>query len=175
MSAPTRPHLARSKSADMETVEQDIAPDILLELTQLLNQHFTVRQEAGRSRLAQQVGLSLNEYRALEFIQEFQGISARQLAQLLDISNGGMHALLKRLESANYIWKSPHPTDKRIVALHPNPARCADLYKRSVKLEHLQHLIQEDPVRMLAVYDFLLNQIIQMRHTSQQWLVDKGR
>lgn len=171
MPDPTSP-LIKSELGDRETVRYDIAPETLRELAQLLCQYFTVHLEANKSSLAKKTGLSLNEYQALGFLQEFQGISIRQLAQLLNLSNGGTQALLKRLEAANYIWRTPSPTDKRMVKFYPNPMRYAEIYTEHTQLAMLHNAVENDPTQMLAIYDFLLNQIIKMRENSLKWLQD---
>lgn len=174
MSASAPLHAADTSTAGISTVESENRQELVRELAQQLSQHFTVHQGVNKSSLAKKAGLSLQEYQAVEFIQELQGLSSGQLAQLLDISSGGVHALLNRLETAGFIWRAPHPSDRRMTALYPHTERCA-LILPIVHDPYVQRAMHADPVQMMAVYDFMLNQLRHMQETSQQWLQDKHK
>lgn len=110
-----------------EAREEVLSGHMQNDIVRIMLRQFDVYLEANKNQLAQAAGLSLNEYKALEFVLEFKPLSPGKLAQLLDLSPSGTQALITRLESAGYLLRKPHPRDGRMTILYPNQERCKRL------------------------------------------------
>ncbi|SUV88311.1 marR family transcriptional regulator [Bordetella pertussis] len=64
---------------------------------------------ASQAAMAERLGLSLTELKALDLVLEFDALPTGQLGQLLGISWGGATALINRLEAAGYVQRGRHP------------------------------------------------------------------
>lgn len=145
------------------------------DIVRMMVRQFDVYMEANKHELAQEAGLSLNEYKALEFVLELKPLSPGRLAQLLHLSPSGTHALISRLEHAGYLTRRPHPRDGRMTSLYPNQERCKRLI---ANMEHAaQHVInataQHNPGQLVALYDFLISSIDYLRDDAMDRLKRK--
>ncbi|MCX5589647.1 MarR family transcriptional regulator [Alcaligenes endophyticus] len=167
------PLIGRPSSAPKTLPARDMFSEhVLNDLNHMLTRQYTVYAEAMKAAIAAEVGIPLNDYKALEYIMEFDALPTGQLAQLLDLSASGVSALIKRLTEAGYIKKGRHPLDKRITALYPVESTCAPLMRRKEQaLElNLREVARHNPNQLMAVYDFLLNNANNMRYSTNRWL-----
>src|SRR5687767_471757 len=65
--------------------------------------------------MSRRLGLSESEMLAVAHLAQHGRLSPSALGQLLDLSSGGITALVQRLESAGHIVRRRHPTDGRSV------------------------------------------------------------
>jgi DNA-binding MarR family transcriptional regulator len=77
--------------------------------------------EGYRRRLAQTMGVSVTELRALGRIAEDSSTTPRSLSDQLALTTGSVTALLDRLERAGYIERVRHPYDRRSIQLALTP------------------------------------------------------
>ena len=109
-------------------------------LSEQLGRNYAVYAQAAQSILAQQQGLPLTAFKALEFLLTFGPLPTGQLAHLTGLSHGGIAALLSRLEAANLITRDRHPDDRRIVAIRANRERCAHFL---FPMEYMKEIMTE--------------------------------
>lgn len=74
-----------------------------------------------RSAISRQLGLSESEMLAVAHLAQQGQLSPSALGQLLDLSSGGVTALVQRLESAGHLVRRRHPTDGRSVLVQLSP------------------------------------------------------
>lgn len=145
------------------------------DIVRMMLRQFDVYLEANKHQLARAAGLSLNEYKALEFVLELKPLSPGRLAQLLDLSPSGTQALITRLENAGYLLRKPHPRDGRMTSLYPNQERCKrlmgdmDLPAQQV----MQAAAHYNPKRITALYEFLLKSLEHLRQDALDRLKHK--
>ena len=72
-----------------------------------------------RSALGRQLGLSDPEMLVLAHLDDKGELTPSRLGALLDLSSGGITALLQRLERDGYVARGPHPTDRRSCVIRP--------------------------------------------------------
>lgn len=74
-----------------------------------------------RSAMSRQLGLSDSEMLAVAHLAQRGQLSPSELGALLDLSSGGISALVQRLEDAGQVIRQAHPTDGRrnLVRLAP--------------------------------------------------------
>jgi DNA-binding MarR family transcriptional regulator len=72
--------------------------------------------------LARRVGLTENEVLAVQHLARAGELTPSQLATQLQLSSGGITALVRRLERAGHITRDAHPLDRRSTLLRPTPA-----------------------------------------------------
>jgi DNA-binding MarR family transcriptional regulator len=80
-----------------------------------------------RAALARALGVTDVEMFALVHLAEQGDLSPSGLAPLLDLSSGGVTALVQRLERYGHVTRKPHPTDRRSTLLHLTPDTAARL------------------------------------------------
>jgi DNA-binding MarR family transcriptional regulator len=73
-----------------------------------------------RAAMARRLGLSESEVTALAYLAQ-GAMTPGQLGDRLQLTSGGVTALLHRLERAGHIDRRPHPRDKRSVILTASP------------------------------------------------------
>ena len=69
--------------------------------------------------LADAIGLSVTDHKALGLIVQQPGMTQRQLADQTQLTSGAITGLIDRLESAGFVQRQPHPQDRRSVVLMP--------------------------------------------------------
>lgn len=74
-----------------------------------------------RTAVARRLGMSESEIAALAHLAE-GGMTPGELGRRLQLTSGGMTALLHRLDRAGHIGERPHPTDRRSVIVRAKPA-----------------------------------------------------
>ncbi|XOT95007.1 MarR family transcriptional regulator, partial [Alcaligenes pakistanensis] len=80
-----------------------LSEKMLMDLGKMLGRQFTIYAEALKASLAEQASMPLNDFKALEYIMEFDALPTGQLAHLMDLSASGVSALINRLEHRGYI------------------------------------------------------------------------
>jgi DNA-binding MarR family transcriptional regulator len=66
-----------------------------------------------RAAVSRQLGLGDSEMLAVAHLSQHGRLTPGELGQLLDLSSGGVSALVQRLEDAGHVVREPHPTDGR--------------------------------------------------------------
>lgn len=99
-------HPPGSPAPDGETIRR------LLERRELSSRRI-------RSALGRQLGLSDPEMLVLAHLEHQGELTPSRLGALLDLSSGGITALLQRLERDGYVARVPHPTDRRSWVIRP--------------------------------------------------------
>jgi DNA-binding MarR family transcriptional regulator len=83
-------------------------------IRQLLNRR-DLASARHRAAMSRRLGLSESEMLAVAHLAQHGRLSPSALAQLLDLSSGGITALVQRLESAGHLVRRRHPTDGRSI------------------------------------------------------------
>jgi DNA-binding MarR family transcriptional regulator len=83
-------------------------------IRQLLNRR-DLASARHRAAMSRRLGLSDSEMLAVAHLAQNGRLSPSELAQLLDLSSGGITALVHRLESAGHLVRRRHPTDRRSI------------------------------------------------------------
>lgn len=86
------------------------------ELLALLRR-FAIERDRYVKLLARRADMSRAEFDALDYIEEAGELTPNQLSERLVLTSGATTALIDRLESAGYLSRSPHPTDRRSLIL----------------------------------------------------------
>src|SRR5688572_31374156 len=83
-------------------------------IRQLLNRR-DLASARHRAAMSRRLGLSESEMLAVAHLAQHGRLSPSALGQLLDLSSGGITALVQRLEGAGHLVRRRHPTDRRSV------------------------------------------------------------
>lgn len=150
----------------------DRRPDSVEEIAQVLARQLTVYMAASQAAMAERLGLSLTELKALDLVLEFDALPTGQLGQLLGISWGGATALINRLEAAGYVQRGRHPLDRRGIVIRPVAERCRALAEeRRAAAEEVTFLSRQYDAHQLAtVHAFLTQYARSLRHETLMWL-----
>jgi DNA-binding MarR family transcriptional regulator len=97
---------------------------MLDEIGLLLGRQFAAYNTACQSALAEKLGTTVADLKALELVMAFDALPTGHLARLMGISSGGATALINRLEAAGYVERGRHPLDRRIIVIRPVEAQC---------------------------------------------------
>jgi DNA-binding MarR family transcriptional regulator len=74
-----------------------------------------------RLAVARRLGMTESEVTALSYLAQGP-LTPGQLGERLLLTSGGVTALLHRLERAGHVTRQAHPSDRRSVLLHADPA-----------------------------------------------------
>jgi DNA-binding MarR family transcriptional regulator len=107
-----------------------------------------------RSAASRRLGLGDSEMLAVAHLAQRGRLTPTEIAGLLDLSSGGVSALVQRLEEAGNVVREPHPTDGRSSVVRLSPAfvesarrvfgpLAADLDELSDELDDDQHRVIE--------------------------------
>lgn len=145
-----------------------LSKQLIDDVSTMLIKQLSLYIEANKAQMAEQAGLLLSDYKALEFIVEFEVLATGQLAQLLNLSASGVSALISRLEQAGYISRDRHPLDRRIVAIIPIKERCQQIIATPQQelLIALEAVAQQHPSQILAMHDFLIEAMGQLKTST---------
>jgi DNA-binding MarR family transcriptional regulator len=71
--------------------------------------------------VASQLGLGVTDVRALVFLVTAADVTPKMVSEHLDLSTGATTSLVDRLDTAGYVERRDHPTDRRstVIALAP--------------------------------------------------------
>lgn len=97
------------------------APRHDVHIRQLLNRR-ELAAARHRSAMSRQLGLSETEMLAVAHLAQRGQLSPSEIGELLDLSSGGVSALVQRLSEAGHVIRQAHPTDGRrnLVRLAPD-------------------------------------------------------
>jgi DNA-binding MarR family transcriptional regulator len=118
-------------------------------IRQLLNRR-DLASARHRAAMSRRLGLSDSEMLAVAHLAQHGRLSPSALGHLLDLSSGGVTALVQRLESGGHLVRRRHPTDGRsvLVELSPELVRRAeqafgplvdDLERAALELSESEH------------------------------------
>jgi DNA-binding MarR family transcriptional regulator len=82
----------------------------------LLLHRKVLAAQRHRAAVARLLGISTSEVTALAYLAQ-GGMTPGQLGDRLQLTSGGVTALLHRLERGGHVKRRPHPRDKRSVVL----------------------------------------------------------
>jgi DNA-binding MarR family transcriptional regulator len=94
-------------------------PDATLQ--QLLARH-ELAVTRHRAAISRRLGLGDSEMLAVAHLAQRGRLTPGELGALLDLSSGGVSALVARLEDAGHVQREPHPTDGRSTVVSLSPA-----------------------------------------------------
>lgn len=155
------------------TVEEASArPGAIADITMVMNHRLGVYLAASQAAIAEKLGLSVTELKALELVQELGSLPTGQLAQLMGISWGGTTALINRLEAAGYVERGRHPLDRRVIVIRPVKEKCQELAQAQQALADEVSFIgrQFDTQQLHVVQAFLTQYMRALRHDALAWL-----
>jgi DNA-binding MarR family transcriptional regulator len=89
-------------------------------IRQLLNRR-DLASARHRSAISRRLAVSDSEMLAVAHLAQRGRLTPSELAELLDLSSGGVTALVQRLELAGHVERQAHPTDRRSVLLELSP------------------------------------------------------
>lgn len=73
--------------------------------------------------IADHVGLSATEHKALDLLSRAGSMTAGQLAELSGLTTGAVTGLVDRLEKAGFVKRERDPQDRRRVVINPQIAK----------------------------------------------------
>ena len=77
--------------------------------------------QAAKSAAVKPAGLTVPQYAALFVLDEQPGISAAELARRCAVTPQTMTTILRNLESAGLIERTPHPLHRHVIETRPTP------------------------------------------------------
>jgi DNA-binding MarR family transcriptional regulator len=90
-------------------------------IRQLLNRR-DLASARHRAAISRRLGLTDSEMLAVAHLAQRGRLTPSELGELLDLSSGGVTALVQRLELPGHVERSRHPTDRRSVQIELSPA-----------------------------------------------------
>ncbi|GAA4334593.1 MarR family transcriptional regulator [Pigmentiphaga soli] len=155
---------------------EDDGREMLNDIVTMLGRRLTVYTSLYQTALADRLGLSMADVKALELVIEFEPVTTGQLACLAGISSGGTTAVIDRLEHSGFVVRDKHPLDRRIVVVRPVPEKCAELerHMRSVADEVAHIGARYEQEQLSAVHGFLAQCVHALKTEALNMLRDGG-
>lgn len=91
----------------------------LLRANLLLGRELSARTMMFHAAIAERVGLSATEHKALDILGRAGPLTAGQLAELTGLTTGAITGLVDRLEKVGFVKRQRDPNDRRKVVIHP--------------------------------------------------------
>lgn len=84
-----------------------------------LGRELSARTLMFHAAIAQRVGLSATEHKALDILSRAGALTAGQLAELTGLTTGAITGLVDRLEKVGFVKRERDPNDRRKVVIQP--------------------------------------------------------
>ncbi len=84
-----------------------------------LGRELSARTLMFHAAIAEKVGLSATEHKALDLLSRSGALTAGQLAELTGLTTGAITGLIDRLEKAGFVKREKDPSDRRKVVIQP--------------------------------------------------------
>jgi DNA-binding MarR family transcriptional regulator len=86
---------------------------LLEQLSYQLGRELSARTVMFHSAVAEKMGLSITEHKALDILSRQGPITAGQLAEVTGLTTGAITGMVDRLEKAGFVRRVPDPHDRR--------------------------------------------------------------
>lgn len=91
----------------------------LLQSNLHLGRELSARTLMFHAAIAEHVGLSATEHKALDLLSRAGSMTAGQLAELSGLTTGAVTGLVDRLEKSGFVKRERDPKDRRKVVINP--------------------------------------------------------
>ncbi|MBE9052727.1 MarR family transcriptional regulator [Nostocales cyanobacterium LEGE 11386] len=91
----------------------------LLSANLQLGRELSARTLMFHAAIAERVGLSATEHKALDLLGRSGPLTAGQLAELTRLTTGAITGLIDRLEKVGFVRRERDPSDRRKVVIYP--------------------------------------------------------
>ena len=102
----------------------DLDVDGALDVSHVLGAFRQLQQQNEKVErlVATYFGIGTSDLRCLRFVAETGDATPKMTAEFLELSTGATTSLIDRLETAGFVHRAPHPTDRRSVVLELAPS-----------------------------------------------------
>ena len=87
--------------------------ELLERLSYQLGRELSAGTIMFHSAIAEKMGLSITEHKALDLLSRQGPLTAGQLAEVTGLTTGAITGMVDRLEKAGFVRRIPDPTDRR--------------------------------------------------------------
>ncbi len=91
--------------------------ELLEHLSYQLGRELSARTVMFHGAMAEKMGLSITEHKALDLLSRQGPITAGQLAEVTGLTTGAITGMVDRLEKAGFVRRVPDPTDRRKIRI----------------------------------------------------------
>lgn len=142
----------------------------LLQSTLNLGRELSARTLMFHAAIAEHVGLSATEHKALDLLSRAGSITAGQLAELSGLTTGAVTGLVDRLEKAGFVKRERDPQDRRRVVISPQidkmEQEIGPLFgAMSQRMEQLMASYSEQ--ELATIHDFLTQSITVLQEETE--------
>jgi DNA-binding MarR family transcriptional regulator len=89
--------------------------ELLEQLSYQLGRELSARTVMFHGAIAEKMGLSITEHKALDMLSRQGPITAGQLAEITGLTTGAITGMVDRLEKSGFVRRVADPTDRRKV------------------------------------------------------------
>lgn len=101
--------------------------ELLARLSHELGRELSARTVMFHSAVAEKMGLSVTEHKALDLLSRSGPVSAGRLAELTGLTSGAITGMIDRLEKAGFVERAADPNDRRKVIVRSVDAKYDDV------------------------------------------------
>lgn len=91
--------------------------ELLEQLSYQLGRELSARTVMFHGAVAEKMGLSVTEHKALDILSRQGPITAGRLAEVTGLTTGAITGMVDRLENAGFVRRVPDPSDRRKIRI----------------------------------------------------------
>jgi len=155
-----RPKLSRDRSERAELLQSNLN----------LGRELSARTLMFHAAIAEHVGLSATEHKALDLLSRAGSMTAGQLAELSGLTTGAVTGLVDRLEKSGFVKRERDPKDRRKVVINPQVDKMEQEISplfgaMSQRMEQLMTGYSDQ--ELAIIHDFLTQSIVVLKEETE--------
>ena len=142
----------------------------LLQSNLNLGRELSARTLMFHAAIAEHVGLSATEHKALDLLSRAGSMTAGQLAELSGLTTGAVTGLIDRLEKSGFVKRERDPKDRRKVVINPQVDKMEQeigplFGTMSQRMEQLMAGYSDQ--ELAIIHDFLTQSIVVLKEETE--------
>lgn len=141
--------------------------ELLNEIVYTLGRELSGKTVLFHAAIAEQLGLSATDHKALDLIYKVGSMTAGQLANLTGLTTGAVTGIVDRLEKAGFAQRTRSAHDRRQVIVEPIPEQAQKIHQLFESLgQAMLTLTEQYSDRELAIIHNYLTESIRVVHAE---------
>jgi DNA-binding MarR family transcriptional regulator len=149
--------MSRAKVEKVGGAKQSRRQELLERLAYQLGRELSARTIMFHSSIAEKMGLSITEHKALDLLSRQGPITAGQLADVTGLTTGAITGMVDRLQKAGFVRRVADPSDRRKVKIEAVVEKYEEMAGIFASLGQAMNALLEgyDDKELAVIQDFM--------------------